>query len=76
MIPIPSEIVWDYPEPPQSEAWRLQRIAEFFPHCGRDRVTVAALYQALHRLRIAPEVADLISLYAELLEVTGRSRGK
>lgn len=66
MIPIPSEIVWDYDEPPLDEVWRLQRIAEFFPLYGRDSLTVAALYEVRHELRIPPEVSQLIVLYAEL----------
>ncbi len=70
MIPVPREIVWDYDEPPRDERWRLQRLAEFFPLFGRDRVTVAALYEGRHGLRIPAEVAELIVIYAELLGVS------
>jgi hypothetical protein len=65
MIELPKEIVWDYPEPPNDELWRLQRLADFFPHYGRDRACVRALMQRLPELKIPPEVAALIRLYSE-----------
>ncbi len=65
MIELPKEIVWDYLEPPRNELWRLQRLADFFPHHGRDRNTVRALVQRLPELKVPPEVAELIRLYAE-----------
>jgi hypothetical protein len=69
MIPIPREIVWDYPEPPRDERWRLQRIAEWFPHYGRDAATVRALFRARAELRIPPELRALIEIYARQLRV-------
>ena len=65
MIALPKEIVWDYPEPPHDEMWRLQRLADFFPHHGRDRDSVRALLRRLPELKVPPEVAELIRLYAE-----------
>jgi hypothetical protein len=65
MIELPKAIVWDYAEAPRDELWRLQRLADFFPHYGRDRTSVRALTQRLAELKIPPEVAELIKMYAE-----------
>ncbi len=65
MIELPKEIVWDYQEPPQDELWRLRRLADFFPQFGRDRASVRGLMRRLPELRVPPEVAELIRLYAE-----------
>jgi len=73
MIPVPREIVWDYPEAPPDEGWRLQRLAEFFPHFGRDRATVEALYGNLGRLRVPDEIKELIAIYARRLGVVPRA---
>ena len=73
MIAIPREIVWDYAEPPDDEAWRLQRLAEFFPHFGRDARTVQALYQQRAKLRVPPEIRVLIEIYARHLSVDRRA---
>jgi hypothetical protein len=62
MVDLPKEIVWDYPEPPQDD---MQRLADFFPYHGRDRDNVRARVQRLPELKVPPEVAELIRLYAE-----------
>jgi hypothetical protein len=72
MVSIPREIVWDYPEPPPDDLWRLQRIADFFPHFGRDAATVAALHRRVDDLRVPPEVRALIAIYARQLGVDRR----
>lgn len=63
MISVPREILWDYREPPEDLLWRLQRIADFFPRYGRDRETVALLFENRHRLRLEPETRALIEEY-------------
>ena len=65
MIELPKEIVWDYEVPPQDELWRVRRLADFFPHFGRERASVRGLMRHLPDLRVPPEVAELIRLYAE-----------
>lgn len=65
LIPIPDELVWDYPNAPEDQLWRLQRIAEWFPAYGRDRRTVRALYERRDELRIPNEVRELIGMYEE-----------
>jgi hypothetical protein len=65
MVEVPREILWDYEEPPHDELWRLQRLADFFPQFGRDRASVRTLVRRLPGLRMPPEVAELIRLYAE-----------
>lgn len=72
MIDVPREIVWDYPQAPADEDWRLQRLAEFFPHFGRDPATVEALYRHRERLRVPDEIKELIALYARRLGVDQR----
>lgn len=68
MLELPKEIVWDYPVPPRDDLWRLQRLADFFPHFGRDRASVQLLNQRLPELKIPQEVAELIRMYAEYYE--------
>jgi hypothetical protein len=65
MLPLPREIVWDYPAPPEDELWRLQRLADFFPSFGRDRASVEGLLRRLPDLKMPEEVAELIRMYAE-----------
>jgi hypothetical protein len=65
VVAIPPELVWDYAKPPEDILWRLQRIADWFPAFGRDRVTVRLLYAHRDQLRIPPEVRSLIELYQE-----------
>lgn len=69
MIDVPPEIVWDYPEAPLDERWRLQRIAEFFPQFGRTRRTILALYSHSAELRVPAETKELIALYARRLGI-------
>ena len=69
MIEVPRDIVWDYPEPPKDELWRLQRIADFFPQYGRDRETVRALCRRRKELRVPREVLTLIEIYANCYQV-------
>jgi hypothetical protein len=66
LVDIPTELVWDYREPPADQAWRLQRIAEWFPAFGRDRSTVALLYAHRTELNVPPEIRSLIELYEEV----------
>lgn len=65
MVKVPAELVWDYATAPEDAAWRLQRVAEWFPAFGRDRETVAELYAHRDELRIPPEIRSLIELYEE-----------
>jgi hypothetical protein len=65
MIELPRELLWDYQNPPADELWRLQRLADFFPQFGRDRASVRALMRRLPELKVPPEVAELIRLYAQ-----------
>jgi hypothetical protein len=75
VVPIPRELVWDYPEPPDDLLWRLQRIADWFPAFGRDRLTVRLLYEHRSELRIPPEVRALIGLYEEEWQKAEATRG-
>ena len=74
-VAIPRELVWDYREPPEDPLWRLQRIAEWFPAFGRDRATVAQLYEYRERLRVPPEVSALIEIYEEIWRGREAKRG-
>ena len=65
MLELPKAIVWDYKEPPVDELWRLQRVADFFPNYGRDPVSVRELAKHLPELKLPPEVAELVRIYAE-----------
>lgn len=65
LIPVPRELLWDYPEAPADLRWRLQRIARWFPLRGRDRPTVRQLYLHRDELNLEPEVRVLIELYEE-----------
>lgn len=75
-VDIPRELVWDYAEPPEDPAWRLQRIAEWFPAFGRDRKTVAQLYARRPELRVPPEVRTLIEIYEEIWQEREASGGR
>jgi hypothetical protein len=76
IIMVPREILWDYREAPADTLWRLQRIADFFPLYGRDRETVAALYELKEKLRIDVTTKLLIEEYeAAWEEKSGRDRG-
>jgi hypothetical protein len=74
-VAIPRELVWDYREPPDDRLWRLQRIAEWFPAFGRDRATVAQLYESRGRLRVPPEIKELIGIYEEIWKEREAKRG-
>jgi len=63
VITVPKEILWDYREAPDDLLWRLQRIADFFPRYGRDRETVALLFENRNRLRLEPATRTLIEEY-------------
>lgn len=63
VITVPREILWDYREAPEDLLWRLQRIADFFPRYGRDRETVALLFENRDRLRVEPATRALIEEY-------------
>ena len=63
-VDVPARLLWDYDVAPEDELWRLQRIIDFFPTYGRDRVTRAALVRRLDELRAPPEVKELVRLYA------------
>ena len=63
VISVPREMLWDYREAPEDLLWRLQRIADFFPRFGRDRETVALLFENRHRLRLEPATRVLIEEY-------------
>ena len=63
MIEVPRGLLWNYAEAPVDELWRLQRRADFFPRCGRDRASVEALHARRYALRLPPEVRELIELY-------------
>ncbi len=65
MIDLPRELLWDYQKAPNDELWRLQRLVDFFPQFGRDRASVQALVRRLPELKMPPEVAELIRLYAQ-----------
>jgi AbrB family looped-hinge helix DNA binding protein len=72
---MPPELVWDYETPPDDRAWRLQRIADWFPAFGRDRETVAQLYAYRHELNVPPEVRSLIEIYEEVWREREAGRG-
>lgn len=63
LVPIPPDLVWDHHDPPADELWRLQRIAEWFPHRGRDRATVERLHARRSELQVPIEIVRLIELY-------------
>lgn len=63
MVTVPRAILWDYREAPEDLLWRLQRIADFFPRHGRDRETVALLFENRGRLRLEPGTLALIEEY-------------
>jgi len=63
VITVPREILWDYREAPEDLLWRLQRIADFFPRYGRDRESVALLFENRDRLRLEPGTRALIEEY-------------
>ncbi len=71
-IEIPPALAWDHRDPPADELWRLQRIAEWFPHFGRDRHVVMRLRARLDELDVPLETRRLIELYAEEWERRGR----
>ena len=72
VIEVPQRLVWDYDVAPADELWRLQRVLDFFPEYGRDRLTVAALLARLDQLRAPPEVKELVRIYARHYEKSGR----
>ena len=65
MIEVPKDILWDYKEAPEDLIWRLQRIADFFPHYGQDRETVLTLYTHRDQLRLDPATRALVEAYYE-----------
>jgi hypothetical protein len=65
MVDVPRAILWDYETAPTDLAWRLQRIAQFFPHFGRDRDTVRVLFENRAALRVPREIVALIELYED-----------
>ena len=71
MIELPPEIVWDYPEAPRDELWRLRRLAEFFPQFGRDVPSVTALYLRRHELGAPPDLIELVEMYARAWRIAG-----
>lgn len=68
MIEVPREILWDYSEAPCDLVWRLQRIADFFPLCGRSRETVEELYAHRDMLKIDAATKLLIEAYKHAWE--------
>ncbi len=66
-IDIPRELLWDYKEPPDDFLWRLQRIADFFPAYGCDKVTVRMLFEHRNELKLEEGKYRLIELYHEVL---------
>jgi hypothetical protein len=72
VINVPREILWDYREPPEDPLWRLQRIADFFPRYGRDRETVALLFENRDRLRLDAGTRALIEEYRRAHAERGR----
>lgn len=65
-IHIPSELLWDYREPPDDLLWRLQRIADFFPAYGTDKETVDLLFEYRDKLKLEQGKYKLIGLYKEV----------
>ncbi len=65
LVPVPPQLLWDYPVAPPDPLWRLNRIATRFPALGTDRQTVSALFQALPWLKAPLETRVLIELYEE-----------
>jgi hypothetical protein len=63
VIEVPRELLWDVGEAPDDDAWRLQRVAEWFPAFGRDRATVRELYRHRARLLVPAEIRASIELY-------------
>ena len=68
MIEVPREILWDYENAPEDIAWRLQRIADFFPLYGKDPETIALLYTHRDQLKLDEATGALIEAYHALLE--------
>ena len=65
MIEVPKDILWDYKEALEDLLWRLQRIADFFPHYGQDRETVCAMYAHRNLFRLDAATRALIEAYYE-----------
>lgn len=65
-VKIPTELLWDYREPPDDFLWKLQRIADFFPQYGTDKETVNLLFENKDRLKIEEGKYKLICLYKEV----------
>lgn len=67
LVEIPKALCWDLAgqEAPRDLLWRLQRIGLVFPVYGRDPKTVFALEKNLNKLKIPPENALLVRIYAE-----------
>jgi hypothetical protein len=63
MIPVPEALLWDYAEAPNDLIWRLQRIADFFPHYGIDRATVGLLREHRDELKLDDTTRALIEEY-------------
>jgi hypothetical protein len=63
MIPVPQALLWDYAEAPEDLIWRLQRIADFFPHYGTDRETVRLLQAHRDELKLDAATSALIDEY-------------
>jgi hypothetical protein len=63
MIPVPKPLLWDYAEAPQDVIWRLQRIADYFPHYGTDRTTVRQLHEHRDELKLDVATRALIDEY-------------
>lgn len=68
MIEVPKEILWDYKDAPEDIGWRLQRIADFFPLYGKDRATIALLYEHRDQLTLDEATRALIEAYYALLK--------
>ncbi len=69
MLQVPKDILWDYDEPPEDLLWRLQRIADFFPHYGRDRETVELLYTHRDQLKLDGATRAVIEEYRRAWDV-------
>lgn len=67
-IEVPPELLWDYEEAPEDPLWRLQRIADFFPHYGRNRDVVLSLWENVDRLKIDSTTRLLIEEYRKAWE--------
>ena len=68
MIEVPKYLLWDYEEAPEDLLWRLQRIADFFPLYGKDRVTIRLLYTHREHLKLDGTTMALIEAYHAVLE--------